>query len=112
MSDYSPLSERISRLLQIFRDGYDFENESFKLNENQTSEFNSLWKSIVEDLMWSPGTLIHIANETERKAAQVLIDLIWKIQDTDEIFNKMTSGGYSGLIVIGDAHKIISFRIE
>jgi len=104
MSDYLPLPERILRLLQMFRDGYDFENKSLNLNDNQRNEFNTLWKSIVENLMWSPGTLIHIADETERKAAQVLIDMIWKTQDTDEIFDEMTSGGYSGLLVniIGD----------
>jgi hypothetical protein len=104
MSECFSLPERILNLLQIFRDGYNFENRSFNLNENQTSEFDSLWKSIVEDLMWSPGTLIHIADETKRKAAKVLIDLIWKTQDTDEIFDEMTSGGYSGLLVnlVGD----------
>jgi len=104
MDNTLPLPERILSLLQIFRAAYDFENNSFNLNERQTTEFNSLWKSIVEDLMWSPGTLIYIADETERKAAQVIIDLIWKTEDIDEIFDEMTSGGYSGLLVniIGD----------
>lgn len=104
MSDYLPLPERILRLLQIFTDKYDFESKTFNMDENQTNEFNSLWESVVEDLMWSPGTLIYIADETERKAAQVLIDLIWKTQDTDEMFDEMTSGGYAGLLVniIGD----------
>lgn len=104
MSEYLPLSERILKLLHTFRDGYDFENKSFNLKENQASEFNLLWKSIVEDLMWSPGTLIHIADEAKRKAAKILIDLIWKIQDAEEIFDEMTSGGYSGLMVniVGD----------
>jgi hypothetical protein len=104
MNDSLLLPDRILRLLQIFRDGYNFENKSFNLNEDQKIEFNSLWKSIVEDLMWSPGTLIHIEDETERKAAQIIIDLIWKTKDVDEIFDEMTSGGYSGLLVniIGD----------
>jgi hypothetical protein len=104
MNNSIPLPERILSLLQIFRDGYNSKNNSFNLNETQTTELNYLWKSIVEDLMWSPGTLIYIADETERKTAQVIIDMIWKNEDIDGIFDEMTSGGYSGLLVniIGD----------
>lgn len=104
MNNTFTLPERILSLLQIFRAGYDFENKSFNLNVRQKTEFNSLWKSIVEDFMWSPGTLIYIADEAERNSAQVIVDLIWETEDVDEIFDEMTSGGYSGLLVniIGD----------
>lgn len=54
--------------------------------------------------MWSPGTLIYFPDETERKAAQAMINMSWRTMKTDEIFDEMTSGGYSGLLVniIGD----------
>lgn len=99
-----PVSERVLRLLQIFREKFDFENKVLDMDEDETNEFGSLYESIVEDLMWSPGTLIYIADESERRAAQTLIDMIWKTQDTDEIFEEMTSGGYAGLLVniVGD----------
>ena len=104
MSDSQPFPNRVLRLLDIFRDKFDFENHIFNLTDAEEKEFNSLWKSIVEDLMWSPGTLIYIPDEAERKAAKVFIDMIWKAADADDIFDEMTGGGYSGLLVniIGD----------
>ncbi|MBN1517043.1 DUF4145 domain-containing protein [Candidatus Sumerlaeota bacterium] len=104
MSEPLSLPDRILKLLQIFRVVYDFDNKSFNLKEDQASEFGTLWRSIVNDLIWSPGTLIYIPDETERKSAKRLIDLIWEIQDAEEIFDQMASGGYSGLMVsiVGD----------
>src|SRR6266487_5813144 len=87
------------RLLEICRDKFDFESNIFNMTDAEEKEFNSLWKSIVEGLMWSPGTLIYIPNEAERKAAKVFIDVIWKNEDTDDIFDEITGGGYSGLLV-------------
>jgi hypothetical protein len=99
MSSSQPFPNRVLRLLDIFRDKFDFESNIFNLTDVEEKEFNSLWKSIVEDLMWFPGTLIYIPNEAERKAAKIFIDIIWKNEDTDDIFEEMTSGGYSGLLV-------------
>ena len=104
MSDDQAFPNRVLRLLEICRDKFDFESNIFNMTDAEEKEFNSLWKSIVEGLMWSPGTLIYIPNEAERKAAKVFIDVIWKNEDTDDIFDEITGGGYSGLLVniIGD----------
>ncbi|MDZ7370261.1 MAG: DUF4145 domain-containing protein [candidate division KSB1 bacterium] len=104
MNDYLPLPERILKLIQLIRDTYDFENNCMNMDENQSDEFESLWGSIVEDLMWAPGTLIYIEDENERKVTQSIINWIWDTTDSEEIFDEITGGGYSGLLVniIGD----------
>ena len=55
--------------------------------------------SIVEELLWSPGKTIYLADESERKAAQVLTELIWRIQEPDELFDEMIGGTHTSLLV-------------
>lgn len=104
MSNNLSSSNRILRLVEIFRETFDLETKTFNMNSDQEKEFNSLWESVVEELVWSPGTLIYISDKTERKAAQTIIHMIWETMESNEIFDEITSGGYSGLLVniIGD----------
>ena len=103
MSNNPLLSHKILKLVEIFRETFDFNAIEFNMNEGQEKEFNSLWVSIEEELMWSPGILIYISDETERNAAQSMIKMIWSTMDSDEIFDEMTSGGYSGLSTYYDS---------
>ena len=60
MSNNLSSSNRILRLVEIFRETFDLETKTFNMNSDQEKEFNSLWESVVEELVWSPGTLIYI----------------------------------------------------
>jgi Domain of unknown function (DUF4145) len=104
MNNTQPLPERILSLIQIFIAGYDFKKKNFSFDERQKTEFFSLWKSILEELVRSPGTLIILEDKTERKFAQEIIDRLWSLEDRDVIFDEITSGGYSCFLVntIGD----------
>ena len=104
MSKYLSLQERILKLVEIFRKSIDPKNLDFKVPENMKQEFENLWESIVEELVWYPGTLIYLKNKSELKVAQTIIDIIWSRLDKDEIFDEMMSGGYAGLLIdiIGD----------
>jgi hypothetical protein len=68
------------------------------MNETQTKEFNSLCESIVEELIWDPGSLIYIPDRSELKAAQVMIDMLWNSLEPDEIYYEMVRGGYSSIL--------------
>ena len=104
MSNDLSLQQRILKLVDIFRNLINPENLDFNVPENMKEEFENLWESIEEDLMWYPGTLIYLKDKSELKTAQVVIDAIWSGLDRDEIFDEMTGGGYAGLLVdiIGD----------
>ncbi len=98
------LSEQILKLMSLFRHNWDFATNSVKMDSKQESELEELWEDIVEYLIWFPGTLIFIADESERRFAQSLINFIWGRQSIDVTVDKILSGGYSGLLVniIGD----------
>jgi len=106
MVNNSLISRRILELIDIIRKSIYEENGNIELKipEHLKKDVNNLRKSIIEDLVWSPGTLIHFQDKSELEAAKATIDLIWDTFNIDEIFEEITSGGCGGLLVniIGD----------
>lgn len=104
MNDNSPLAVKILELINIIRKSFDPERNALSSSEELGSQFSSLYESILNDLLWSPGILIYLKDPSELKAAQATIDLIWKMKDSEQILAEITGGGYSGLLVsiIGD----------
>ena len=93
------LENRILDLLRIYIKLLDAENQQINLSEDEKNEFNELWRSIIEDLMWEPGKLIYIKDSEKINAYKTMIDIIWKTHDSEEIFDELQSGGYSGLML-------------
>jgi uncharacterized protein YutE (UPF0331/DUF86 family) len=95
----SSLSDRIFNLIQLFRDSIDINDGNVNIPINKKDQFNELWNSIIEDLMWEPGKLIYINDPNELTSYETIIDIMWHTLDTEEMFNELTSGGYKGLMV-------------
>lgn len=93
------LSDRILNLINLFRDSIDIENLKINIPSDKEDEFNKLWSSIIEDLMWEPGKLIYVSDPSELTAYKTIIDLMWRTLDTEDMFDELTSGGYGGLMV-------------
>ena len=104
MNDNSPLASKILELINIFRKSFNSEKGTLEIPMELKSKFSSLHESILNDLVWSPGTPIYLNDPSELKAFQTAIDVIWENVDSKLLFEEMTSGGYSGLLVsiIGD----------
>lgn len=95
----SSLSDRLLYLIQLFRESINDSNGAVDIPNNKKVKFNQLWNSIIEDLMWEPGKLIYINDPEKISAYETVIDIMWHTLDTEEMFNDLTSGGYSGLLV-------------
>jgi hypothetical protein len=95
----SSLEQRILDLLHLYIKLLESDTQGIVLAESDKNKFDELWRSIVEDLMWEPGKLIYVKNHSKTQAYKTMIDIIWKTHDSDEIFDELSSGGYSGLMV-------------
>ena len=69
-----------------------------EIHEEVEKEFGKLWKSIKKDLLWSPGQLIYIKNESKRDAVRRVIDAIWSDVIDSELLEEIT-GEYSDILV-------------
>ena len=58
-----------------------------------------MWRSIEWDLLGSPGQLIYIQDESEMKAVQTILDIIWKSTYSEALFDEMTGGKYTDFMV-------------
>ncbi len=98
------LATHIMEMVKIFQKSINVEKGTLDIPEDLKEKFNSLYKSIFDELLWYPGTLIYMENPNELRAAQATMDLIWETVDADDIFDEMLSGGYGGLLanVMGD----------
>ncbi len=104
MNSESQDSELVLKLLNLFMEIWDVDTNSIKAEPSQKKEFCELCEKIIEDLIWAPGKLIYVPDETERVKAQCLVDLIWSKQESEELFDQMVGGSYTGLLVeiLGD----------
>lgn len=97
------LANNVSKLTNLFIDIFT-DRKSPAMSDAKKIEASQLMQQIIEELIWSPGSLIYIKDQVALKQSKTVIDFIWETLDTDEIFNDITGGGCSGLLVniIGD----------
>lgn len=70
-----------------------------KMTVDDKTSLEELYEDILSDLLQSPGTLIYFENNAEKELAQLVVDLLYNNLNTDEMFEKLTGGGYKGLLV-------------
>jgi|GEM_PF-7021362 hypothetical protein len=102
MSDHY-IVEKINRLGELFADMIS-NPEVFNISSNKAEETNELIKEIVDYLVWFPGALFYDSDHTRLKRNEAVIKMLWLVVDSDEIFDELLSGGYSGLLanMLGD----------
>ncbi len=96
------LQEKILSIVPIFIQL--LRDEASDSSEIDSEQFNELFESILEYLVWEPGTLLYFEDPDDIPRAKFVTELIWKNADNERIFEEMTEGGYSGLLVnmVGD----------
>lgn len=90
----------IEKIVEIKRN----ELESGEKSRTDLEKTGNLIEEIIDDLIWEPGTLIYFEDADFLRFAKKTVTSIWSDLDVDEMFDEMTSGGYSGLLVnmVGD----------
>lgn len=95
--------DKIDRLGDLFADMLS-DTDVFNVSPDKKEETEKLIEDIVDYLVWFPGALFFDENHDRHKRNEAVIELLWKIVDSDEIFDELLSGGYSGLLanMLGD----------
>lgn len=95
--------DKIDRLGDLFADMLS-DPEMFDVKPDKKDETDKLIADIVDYLVWFPGALFFDENQARHKRNETVIEFLWKIVDSDEIFDELLSGGYSGLLanILGD----------
>jgi len=101
--DDKRIVDKIDRLGDLFADMLS-DPDVFDVSAEKKEETNKLIEDIVDYLVWYPGALFYDENHARHKRNEVVIDLLWKIVDSDQIIDELFSGGYSGLLanMLGD----------
>lgn len=107
--DKQSIIEKIDRLGDLFADMLS-NPEMFDVSQDKKEETDKLIADIVDYLVWFPGALFFDGNHARLKRNEAVIEFLWIIVDSDEIFDELLSGGYSGLLanMLGD----ISERVK
>ena len=72
---------------------------SNKISDEDKSLFEEIYQEIITELLYTPGMLLYYENTEDQKNAQALINYIYETLETNEMFDEITNGGYSGLLV-------------
>lgn len=62
-------------------------------------QLKNLKRTIIEGLMWAPGSLIFIPDPMLMEDARNAMDELWDQVSAGELFEEITSGGMSGLLL-------------
>ena len=68
-------------------------------SEQEMVSFNGLLEEITEELIWRPGRLLYYEDSGKSEAAKTILKLLWPIIDGPEIFDEMTGGEYTSILV-------------
>ena len=90
--------QRVQRLVEIQREISAGGGISTEALEPYKAEHAELRRGVMDDLMWQPGSLIHLPDPVKLQEARKAVDMLWSQVSADELFDELHSGGFSGLL--------------
>ena len=95
------LQNKILKLAKIYVDlsKKSDSSQKFSFSDEDIDKFNKIYEEILSNLLNKPGMLLFFEDPNDQKIAKIVIDIIYENIDSDEIFDEMTGGGFSGLLV-------------
>lgn len=88
--------DKIDRLGDLFAD-IASETTMFSISPEVKDETDKLMEEVVDYLVNSPGTLFYDNDHYRHKRSEAVVELLWKVTDSDEVFDQLLSGGSTGL---------------
>ena len=85
-------------LLEVLQSQLEGQNLKIVLGDKSV-RFETLWKEIIEELVWNPGRLVYIEDRSELERARVAIEFLINSIESEEIFDEMIGGDYTSLLV-------------
>ena len=87
--------DKIDRLGDLFAD-IASETTMFSISPEVKDETDRLMEEVVDYLVSSPGALFYDNNHSRHKRSEAVVELLWKVTDSEEVIDQLLSGGSTG----------------